>query len=259
MTESIYVVREQAIASVVFNRPAKLNALDLPEWRRLGELMRELDADETLRCVVLRGVDERAFSAGADIAGFESNRRTPGQVREYGSVLGASLAAVSGCRHPVIAAINGVCVGGGLEIASACDLRVCGASSRFGAPINRLGLTMSYSELQTLIGIVGPAGLLEMLLVGEVFGPERAYELGFVHRVLPDELWLEESLSLARRIAERAPLVNRWHKKFVRRLLDPAPLTESERDEAYAAFATQDYEIGYRAFLGKTKPDFKGR
>jgi enoyl-CoA hydratase/carnithine racemase len=255
----VYTERDGSVASIVLNRPAKLNALDLPDWQRLGDLMRELDADDGLRCVVIRGADDRAFSAGADIAGFESNRKTPDQVREYGQTLASSLAAIAQCRHPVVAAINGVCVGGGLEIASACDLRVCGSSSRFGAPINRLGLTMSYSELQTLIGIVGPTGLLEMLLTGDVFGAERAYELGFISRIFADGEWLERSYALAGQIAGRAPLVNRWHKKFVRRLLDPMPLADSERDEGFAAFATEDYQIGYRAFLNKSEPEFKGR
>jgi enoyl-CoA hydratase len=259
MTNTIYTKREGAVASVVLNRPEKLNALDLPDWQRIGEIMNELDADESVRCIVMRGADVQAFSAGADIAGFEQYRSTPEQVREYGRTLGGSLAAIANCRHPVIAAINGVCVGGGLEMSGACDIRICGASSRFGAPINKLGLTMSYGELQTLISIVGGAGLLEMLLAGEVFGAERAYELGFVSRVLPDDSWLDDAYALAHEIASRAPLVNRWHKKFVRRLLKPAPLTAAELDEGYAAFDTEDYKIGYQAFLAKRKPEFEGR
>lgn len=259
MTEAIYSERDGAVGSIILNRPDKLNALDLPEWRQIGEIVNELDADDSLRCIVIRGVDSRAFSAGADIAGFEANRNTPEQVREYGSVLATSLAAISSCRHPVIAAINGVCVGGGLEMSSACDIRVCGESSRFGAPINKLGLTMSYAELETLISIIGGGALLEMLIAGEVFGAQRAYELGLVSRVLPDQSWLEDSYALAHSIAERAPLVNRWHKKFVRRLLKPEPLTAEELDEGFAAYDTEDYRIGYEAFLAKRKPEFKGR
>jgi enoyl-CoA hydratase/carnithine racemase len=259
MAEAIFLERDGAVASVILNRPAKLNALDLPDWRRIGDIMRELDADDSLRCIVMRGADARAFSAGADIAGFAKHRSTPEQVRDYGRTLGTSLAAIATCRHPVIAAINGVCVGGGLEMSSACDIRVCGESSRFGAPINKLGLTMSYAELETLIGIIGGAGLLEMLLAGEVFGAQRAYELGFVSRILPDEHWLDDAYALAREIASRAPLVNRWHKKFVRRLLRPEPLTPAELDEGYAAYDTEDYRTGYEAFLAKRRPEFKGR
>lgn len=259
MSEPVYVETDDAVATIVLNRPEKLNALDLPHWVRLGELAVELHENEAVRCVVIRGVDEKAFSAGADIAGFAQHRSTRAQVRAYGEIIDTSLTAVRQCRHPVIAAINGVCVGGGLELSSACDLRLCGASSRFGAPINRLGLTMSYAEAATLKDIAGTAGALEILLGGDVFDATRAHELGLVSRVTPDGELLETVYSLARRIAERAPLVNRWHKKFIRRLADPAPLTPEELDEGFAAFDTEDYRIGYEAFLAKKKPDFKGR
>ncbi len=259
MSDAIITERDGAVASVVLNRPDKLNALDLPDWQRIGDIMREFDADDSLRCIVMRGVDARAFSAGADIAGFATHRSTPAQVREYGRTLGTSLAAIASCRHPVIAAINGVCIGGGFEMSSACDIRLCGESSRFGAPINKLGLTMSYAELQTLIGVVGSAGLLEILLAGEIIDAKRAYEIGFVSRVVPDAAWLDAAYALAHSIAERAPLVNRLHKKFIRRLLRPEPLSAAELDEGYAAVDTEDYRIGCQAFLAKRKPEFKGQ
>jgi enoyl-CoA hydratase/carnithine racemase len=259
MSEAVYAERAGAIATVVLNRPEKLNALDLPDWKRLGEIMQTLDAQEELRCVVIRGAGDRAFSAGADIAGFAENRATAAQVRGYGEALRVSIGGITDCRHPVIAAINGVCVGGGLEIASACDMRLCSASSRFGAPIHQLGLTMSYAELRLVKDAVGAAGALEILLEGEVFDAERALALGLVNRVVADAAVWEETDTLAARIASGAPLVNRWHKKFIRRLMDPAPLTAEEIDEGYAAFETEDYRIGYRAFLEKRKPVFKGR
>jgi len=259
MTDAIYLEIDATVATVVLNRPEKLNALDLPQWIRIGELMAEVHDEDAIRCVVLRGADERAFSAGADIAGFEKHRNTEAQVRAYGEVIDTSLTAIRNCRHPVIAAIQGVCVGGGLEISSACDIRLCGASSRFGAPINRLGLTMSYAEARSLKDVAGTAGALEILLGGDVFDAKRAFELGLVSQVTPDEDLLETAYSLARRIAERAPLVNRWHKKFIRRLADPAPLTAEEIDEGFAAYDTKDYRIGYEAFLDKKKPEFKGR
>jgi enoyl-CoA hydratase/carnithine racemase len=259
MTDAIYLEIDAAVATVVLNRPEKLNALDLPQWIRIGELMAEVHEEDAIRCVVVRGADERAFSAGADIAGFEKHRNTKAQVRAYGEVIDTSLTAIRNCRHPVIAAIQGVCVGGGLELSSACDIRLCGSSSRFGAPINRLGLTMSYAEARSLKDVAGTAGALEILLGGDVFDAKRAFELGLVSQVTPDEDLLETAYSLARRIAERAPLVNRWHKKFIRRLADPAPLTAEEIDEGFAAYDTDDYRIGYEAFLDKKKPEFKGR
>ena len=259
MTDAIYSEIDATVATVVLNRPEKLNALDLPQWIRIGELMAELHDEDAIRCVVVRGADERAFSAGADIAGFEKHRNTKAQVRAYGEVIDTSLTAIRNCRHPVIAAIQGVCVGGGLELSSACDIRLCGASSRFGAPINRLGLTMSYAEARSLKDVAGTAGALEILLGGDVFDAKRAFELGLVSQVTPDDDLLETAYSLARRMAECAPLVNRWHKKFIRRLADPAPLTAEEIDEGFAAYDTEDYRIGYKAFLDKKKPEFKGR
>ncbi len=259
MSERVYTEIQDTVATVVLNRPEKLNALDLPDWVRIGELVVELHENETIRCVVIRGVDETAFSAGADIAGFARHRSTKPQVRAYGESIESSLAAIRDCRHPIIAAISGVCVGGGLELSSACDIRICSASSRFGVPINRLGLTMSYAEAATLKDITGTAGALEILLGGDVFDATRAFQLGLVSRVTPDDELLETAYSLARRIAERAPLVNRWHKKFIRRLANPEPLTAEEIDEGFAAYDTQDYRIGYEAFLEKKKPDFEGR
>jgi enoyl-CoA hydratase len=259
MTETVFIERQDTVATIVLNRPEKLNALGIQEWELVGSLIEELHLDETIRCVVFRGTDERAFSAGADIAAFAEQRSTHSQVRAYGELIDRTLTAIRTCRSPVIAAITGVCVGGGLELASVCDIRICGKSSRFGVPINRLGLTMSYSEVKTLRDIAGTAGALEVLLRGDVFGSDRAYELGLVSQVTPDDELLKTAYELAQQISERAPLVNRWHKKFIRRLSDPTPLTAEELDEGFAAYDTEDYRIGYESFLAKKKPSFTGK
>ncbi len=258
MADPVFVEIDKTIASVVLNRPDKLNALDLPHWVSIGELMVELHDNDAVRCVVIRGVDERAFSAGADIAGFETHRNTSEQVRNYGEIIDSSLTAVRHCRHPVVAAIRGVCVGGGLELASACDLRICGESSRFGAPINRLGLTMSHDELEPLVQLLGASPVLDLLLSGDLIDAERARSVGLVNRIWPDSAVVEQGYGLAARIAAGAPLVNRWHKKFIRRLQDGTPLTDEERDEALAAFETEDYREGRAAFLQKRDPHFRG-
>ena len=259
MSDSVLVGRDGDIATVTLNRPERLNALDLAAWRRLGAVLRELSAAADLRCVVLRGAGDKAFAAGADIAEFERERATVEQARVYGRVVEDAMAAVAECRHPTIALIQGACVGGGLELACGCDLRICGAGSRFGVPINRLGLTMAYVELRGLMDLVGPAGALEILLEGRIFGAERALQLGLVNRITDDDKVETEARETARRIADGAPLVARWHKKFVRRLLDPRPLTPAEADESYAAVGTEDYRVGVRAFLAKQKPRFEGR
>ena len=259
MSDTVLVQRDAAIATVALNNPEKLNALSFTMWMRLGEVMRELEADESLRCIVLRGAGDKAFAAGADIAEFEQRRANARVAKDYGDKIEGTMRAVAECRHPTVAMIHGVCVGGGLEIASQCDLRICGASSRFGIPINKLGLVVGYGEMAALIDLVGRATALEILLEGRVFGAAEAKEKGLVNRVVADGEVEAEALAAAVRIAAGAPLVARWHKKFARRLADPRPLTTEERDEGYACFDSEDYRIGFKAFLAKQKPQFKGR
>ena len=251
--------RDGAIATVVLDKPDRLNALDKSMWTRLGELMRELSADDDLRCIVLRGAGDKAFAAGADIAEFETERRDRAQAREYGELIHGTMQAVNTCRHPTVALLRGACVGGGLEIAAMCDLRIAGAGSRFGVPVNRLGLTMGYGELEGLLALVGRAAALEILLEGRVFGASDALRLGLVNRVVPDDEVEAETYATAQRIADGAPLVARWHKQYVARLTPRVELAPAEWDEGYACFDTEDFREGVAAFLAKRKPRFNGR
>jgi len=259
MSGEILLAREGDIATLTLSNPGKLNALGLGSWKRLGEAMRELDADKRLRCIVIRGAGDKAFAAGADISEFETTRNNAKSGKKYGAVLEATMGALARCRHPIVAMIHGVCVGGGLEVVSQCDLRICGTSSRFGIPIKNLGLVVGYGEMKGLIDLVGRAVALEILLEGRVIGAEEAKDKGLVNRVVPDDKVEEEAMSAARRIAEGAPLTARWHKKFARRLASPRPPTKTERDEAYACYDTEDFRIGVKAFLAKQKPQFKGK
>jgi enoyl-CoA hydratase/carnithine racemase len=247
------------VVTVTLNRPDKLNAFTKGMWKRLGEVMRRLSKDDAIRCIVLRGAGDRAFSPGNDISEFESVRSNSAQATAYGEVIAGTLDALRTCRHPTVALIKGICVGGGLEIAGTCDIRVCGASSRFGAPINKLGLVMGYAELDALIALAGRSTALEILLEGRIFGAAEAKEKGLVTRVVDDAEVENEAMATARRVAEGAPLVARWHKKFAARLAQDQPLTPEELDEGYACYDTEDFRIGYRAFLDKVKPEFKGR
>jgi len=259
MNETILVQRDGDIATVVLNRPEKLNALTKPMWQRLGDVFLELDADDSVRCILIRGAGEKAFAPGNDISEFENERSNVEQARAYGRVMTRTIGAIGNCRHPVVAQIHGICVGGGLEIAGLADIRICGTSSRFGVPINRLGLVMAYSEIGALIALAGEAVALEILLEGRVFDAAEARDKGLVTRVVPDGEVEAEAKATARRIADGAPLVARWHKKFARRLRDPKPLTAEELDEGFACYGTEDFKIGRMAFLAKEKPRFEGR
>jgi enoyl-CoA hydratase/carnithine racemase len=259
MPESVLVEREGAIATVVLNRPDKMNAMTVDMWLRLGDAFRRLNADDAVRCIVLRGAGTRAFAAGADIAEFGKTRSDAKAAKAYGRQVAGTMHEITRARHPTVALIHGACVGGGLELAAHCDLRIAGASARFGVPIKKLGLVVAYDEMAGLMALAGRAATLEILLEGRVFGADEAFAKGLLNRVVPDERVEEETYACARRIAEGAPLVARWHKKFALRLADPRPLTEEEYDESYACFETEDFKEGAAAFLAKRAPQFKGR
>ena len=258
-TENILVQEAGDIVTVVLNRPEKLNALTKPMWQRLGEVFEQLSERDDVRCIILRGAGTKAFAPGNDISEFVNERSNVEQARAYGKVMNRTIEAIGNCRHPVIAQIHGICVGGGLEIAGLADIRICGTSSRFGVPINRLGLVMAYAEIGSLIALAGEANALEILLEGRVFDAAEAKDKGLVTRVVADDQVEAEAQATARRIADGAPLVARWHKKFARRLRDAKPLTEAEYLEGFDCFGTEDFQIGYKAFLAKAKPEFKAK
>ncbi len=256
--DPVLVERDGDIATVILNRPAKLNAMNRTMARRLAEEMNTLAADASIRCILLRG-SGKAFCPGADIGEFEEQRASREEAEAFATYFHGALDAVVQCPHAVVAIIRGPCVGGGLQLAALCDLRIATESARFGIPVNRIGLTVDYSELAPIYRLVGEGPLLEILLEGRVFSAAEARAKGLVHRVVPDDRLDHEAALTARRIADGAPLVNRWHKKFVRRLSDPRPISQEEMRESFLCFDTNDYVTGYRAFLSKTKPVWEGR
>jgi enoyl-CoA hydratase/carnithine racemase len=259
MGENILVERDGPIATVVLNRPEKLNALTKAMWRDLGSSVDALSADDALRCVIVRGAGEKAFSPGNDIGEFANERSNKAQAIEYGRLMHQTMRSLAACRHPMVAQIHGICVGGGLEIAAQCDLRICGESSRFGAPIKNLGLVMAYPEMAPLARLVGADVALEILLEGRIFDAAEAKAKRLITRVVPDADVETEARAAAQRIADGAPLVARWHKQFARRLADGRPIEPHEYDACFDCFDTEDFRIGYAAFLAKTKPVFRGR
>ncbi len=251
--------RDQDIVTVTLNRPHKLNALTKTSWQQLGQLFTALDEDKSIRCIVLRGAGDKAFSPGNDISEFETDRSNSKQAEAYGALMHGTIASIRNCAHPKVAMIRGICVGGGLEIAGLCDIRICGTSSRFGIPISRLGLVMGYSEIAPLAELVGNNVAYEILLEGRVFDANEALQKGLVNRIVADDQVENEALATAKRIAEGAPLVHRWHRKFLSRLADSTPLSPEENRESFSCYDTEDFAEGYRAFLEKRKPTFTGQ
>ncbi len=255
----VRLTRDGDIATVILNRPEKLNTITLALWQRLGEVIRRLDGDKSVRCIVIRGAGTKAFSPGADIGEFNQTRSSTKKATAYGKVMHPTLAAIRECRHPTVAMIHGLCVGGGLEIATMCDLRIAGSSARLGLPINRIAVIAAYPELAVLVDLVGRATVLEILLEARIYSAAEAHSKGLLTRVVADDVLEEEAYATARRIADGAPLSNQWHKKASLRLLDPKPITRAEYLAGFATCDSEDYREGYEAFLAKRKPRFRGR
>jgi len=257
MPEPISITRDGAIATVVIATPGKLNALSVAHWDALGGAMRQLQEDGGVRCIVLRGADGN-FAAGADISEFANVRSNVAKGTHYHEVTvkGAN-EAIANCDIPTLALIEGACVGGGLEIACSCDMRIAAQTSRFGVPINRLGFPLAHAELTAMLGLVSRAVALEILLEGRVFGSDEAYAKGLLTRVVPDAEIEAEAYAAAARIASGSPMSARANKRWIRRLAPvQEPLSEAEIREHFAFFDSADYKEGVRAFLAKTKPQF---
>jgi enoyl-CoA hydratase/carnithine racemase len=258
VTPGVLCERDGGIAVVTLRNPDKLNAIDAAMWRRLEAVFVELDADAALRCAIVRGAGD-AFAAGGDLAEFRDARADVDSALAYHAQVGRALAAIAACRHPVVAQIAGPCVGGGLEIACACDLRIAGESAKFGAPINKLGFSMYPGELEGLLRLAGPAVVKEILLEGRLLTAREAYEKGLLTRVVPDAEVAAEARATARRIAAGAPLVARWHKQWIARLQEGTPLSPEELRASFAFLDSADYREGLAAFLEKRPPRFTGQ
>ena len=240
MESDILCERDGAIATVTLCNPDKLNALNARMWSRLRETFANLSADAGLRCVILRG-EGAAFSAGGDIEEFKTGRATVDLALAYHEAVGEALAAIESCPHPTVAAIQGPCVGGGLEIACACDLRIAGEGAKFGAPIMKLGFSMYPGELAGLLRLAGPALAKEILLEGRMLSAAEAYAKGLLTRVVADEAVLVEAQATAGSIAAGAPLVARWHEQWIARLMEGRPLTLEEKRASFAFLDSADY------------------
>ena len=250
---------EESIALVTLSHPGRLNAITVSMWQELARVFAKLSSDESLRCIVLRG-EGGNFAAGADIREFPQQRADfDGVVNYHTRILAPALSAIASCIHPVIAEIRGVCVGGGLEIASQCDMRIASADARFGVPINRLGFPMAPDEMRGLLKLAGPAITLEILLEGRVFGADEAMSKGLLTRIVPAEQLHEHVMGIAGRLAKGAPLAARINKQTVARLNSSSePLSDAELTNLFRYAHSRDHHEGVRAFLAGTEPVFTG-
>jgi enoyl-CoA hydratase len=256
MTGLVLVEREEPIAVVLLNRPDVLNALNEEVMAELVAALAELDDDESVRCVVLGG-SERAFAAGADIAEMAD----AGAIDMYHARRIDKWDAIRRLRTPVIAAVSGFCLGGGNELAMACDLIVASETAKFGQPETSLGIIPGAGGTQRLTRAVGKAKAMDVILSGRFLDADEAERAGLVARVVAREAWLEEAKRVAREIASKGPVAQRLAKEAVNRAYDATLEVglDLERRSLYLAFASEDAREGLSAFVEKRKPDFKGR
>ncbi|HET9214888.1 MAG TPA: enoyl-CoA hydratase-related protein [Gaiellaceae bacterium] len=252
----VLVEREPPVGVVLLNRPEALNALNDEVMGALVEALAELDDDEAIRCIVLGG-SERAFAAGADIG--QMAEATAVEMYEARRI--DRWDAIRRVRTPLVAAVSGFCLGGGCELAMACDLIVASETARFGQPETGLGIIPGAGGTQRLTRAVGKAKAMDVILSGRFLNAEEAERAGLAARVVAREAWLEEAKSVARAIASKAPIAQRLAKESVNRAFE-SPLEtglDYERKLLYLAFASEDAREGLTAFTEKRKPEFEGR
>ena len=260
MTGSITYQRDagDAIAHVVLANPGKLNAIDIAMWRELRARFERLQAEPAIaapRVVIVRGADGQ-FASGGDIHEFARFRFDPARLREFHEhIVAPALHAMLACDIPLLAQIDGACIGGGFEIAACCDIRVCGESSRFGAPIARLGFPMAPGELALLARVASGPALREMLLEARLLDAARAWQLGLVHAVVGDDEVAGVARQRAAAMAALAPQAARINKRSLRQIAASGP-TASERDAHFAYADSAEHLEGITAFIEKRVPRF---
>lgn len=261
MSEPVVIRKAESIGWLIFNRPDKLNALNLEMWRAIPPAVQELEDDPDVRVILVRGADERAFAAGADISEFDRNRKDPRTAKEYDTINRAAFEALANCSKPTVAAIQGFCIGGGLAIALNIDIRLAGESARFAITPAKLGLGYPFTGVERVVQELGPAGARYVFLTAAQLEARKALELGIVQEVHPDGEVVTAATELGRAIAANAPITLRALKESIRQSTRARAERDIERTEGLirACFDSADYAEGVKSFLEKRKPEFHDR
>ena len=258
--DELLVTGRGAVTTLVLNRPAKRNAISLEMWKALPGVLQGLASDPQLRVLVVRGAGETAFASGADISEFQRVRSDVATARAYSRTVEVADRMLAAFPRPTIAMIYGFCVGGGLEVALACDLRFASRASRFGITAARLGIIYGFTSTRRLASVVGPAHARDILFSGRLVGSEEARAMGLVNVMADPETLEKQTYEYAERLAQQAPLSQRGAKLMLQHLQGEGEMADSDLAAFIEqAYESEDYREGVRAFLEKRRPRFQGR
>lgn len=260
-SERVIDLVEAGVGWLVFNNPERRNAVSLEMWEAIAVIVEHYEHDPAVRAVVLRGAGDKAFVSGADISQFEKQRGSAEAIAHYEAMSTRAVQQLTDVSKPTLAMIHGYCLGGGVGIALACDIRIACETARFGIPAARLGLGYSWTGVKKLVDLVNPAFAKEIFFTARQFSAAEAQAMGLINRVVPDAELENYVRSYCGMIAENAPLTMAAVKAAVREIAKPSPAIDRARcDELVTrCFASQDYIEGRRAFMEKRKPVFSGK
>jgi enoyl-CoA hydratase len=259
-TERMIARKDGTVGWMIFNNPERRNAMSLDMWAAIPEIMAEFLGDPAIRSVVLTGTGDKAFISGADISQFENQRSSPETVAHYDAVAQKANEALSGSHKPVIAMIQGFCIGGGLGTALRCDLRIAADNAKFAIPAAKLGLGYAYPGVKMLTDVVGPANAKEIFFTAKQFDAQDALRMGLVNKVVPVAELEATVKSYTDAIGFNAPLTMQAAKMAVESVVMDAKDRDLKAVQAAVdkCFNSDDYKEGRRAFMEKRKPAFRG-
>jgi len=260
MTSKMLAEKDGAIGRIIFNNPARHNAVSLDMWQAVAQIMDDLNNDDAIRVIVLSGAGGRAFVSGADISEFKEKRADEEAAAAYAKISESARVKLQETLKPTIAMIRGYCIGGGMGLATCCDIRIATEGSKFAVPAAKLGLGYAYPGLKRLVDVVGPSFAMEIFYTARQFTAAEALAMGLVNRVVPDGELESFVKSYADMIAGNAPLTIKAVKAVVSEMMKDEKTRDLKRAQAAvdACFKSRDYEEGRKAFMEKRKPVFTG-